>query len=237
MNHKPWCGANAASPDVSSDPLCCGNDLRNAANRPPEPEPCGWTVAYRKSKHANHFKRLPLQMTWQEAVDLSVVILHLYPELSSVWYVPTRQAELTDSVCKEDKGNVLAESGKRIRMIDTDDLSVMPDQSFIVIDHARNEHVARYGSSAGYTSTVLPDDAALLSWQAVNPEEIITRLARILSINDMITALDAAPDLSDGIDPRTCREVYDCGLITAADITRYYSYRQMPPVVPSCLEK
>lgn len=35
--HKPWCGANAATPWVaptSADARCCPLDTRNAANRP-----------------------------------------------------------------------------------------------------------------------------------------------------------------------------------------------------------
>jgi len=42
------------------------------------------------------------------------------------------------------------------------------------------------------------------------------------AVDEMITALDAAPDLSDGIDPRTWREVYDAGLVDATDVTRAY---------------
>lgn len=41
-------------------------------------------------------------------------------------------------------------------------------------------------------------------------------------IDTMITALDAQPDLSDGIDPRTWREMYDAGLVSEADVIRAY---------------
>lgn len=42
------------------------------------------------------------------------------------------------------------------------------------------------------------------------------------STAEMIAALDAQPDLSDGIDPRTWREVHGAGLVSDADVTRAY---------------
>jgi hypothetical protein len=44
------------------------------------------------------------------------------------------------------------------------------------------------------------------------------------STDARIAELDAAPDMSDGRDPRTWRDVYDSGLITDADIARAHSY-------------
>lgn len=49
--------------------------------------------------------------------------------------------------------------------------------------------------------------------------------AQHAQIDSMITELDALPDLSDGIDPRTYREVYDAGLLTDDDIRQAYSTR------------
>lgn len=43
-----------------------------------------------------------------------------------------------------------------------------------------------------------------------------------LSITDMIEELDSLPDMSDGIDPRTYREVYDAGILNDADIRRSF---------------
>lgn len=43
-------------------------------------------------------------------------------------------------------------------------------------------------------------------------------------IDGMIAQLDASPDLSDGIDPRTWREVYDCQLVTDYDVIYAWSF-------------
>lgn len=53
-------------------------------------------------------------------------------------------------------------------------------------------------------------------------------------INDMIDALDALPDYSDGIDPRTWREVYDAGLVTTGELIYAYTVHALEtPTLPA----
>lgn len=76
-----------------------------------------WTIAYRKP-HANRFQRVTNWTgTWQEAVDMSGKFREANPELQ-VWYVSTREAEQTGYVPADDIGNILTDSGKRVRIID-----------------------------------------------------------------------------------------------------------------------
>lgn len=42
------------------------------------------------------------------------------------------------------------------------------------------------------------------------------------SISEMIEELDSLPDMSDGIDPRTWREVYDAGIVTDRDVRQAF---------------
>jgi hypothetical protein len=79
-------------------------------------EPKGWTVAYRRP-HAPLFHRLPLDLTWQQAVDLSGEYIKAHPELQ-VWYVGNAQAEADGRVCAEDAGNILTDTGRRVRVVD-----------------------------------------------------------------------------------------------------------------------
>jgi hypothetical protein len=73
-----------------------------------------WTIAYRK-RTANRFLRVSnWQGTWTQAVAMAAVFSETNPELQ-VYYVPTAEAE-QDGATPEDIGNVLVDSGKRIRI-------------------------------------------------------------------------------------------------------------------------
>lgn len=86
-----------------------------------------WTVAYRK-RTANRFVRVSdWSGTWKQAYDLARIFTSLRPELQ-VYYVTTlayeqhTAAEIAAGTLPahyaDDHGNVLTDSGKRVRMID-----------------------------------------------------------------------------------------------------------------------
>lgn len=89
-----------------------------------------WTIAYRMSKHANHFKRVTnWSGTWSASRVMAAEFLAVHPG-AEVWYVPTAEyetymgrmiesGELTDFGYSEDFGNILMASGKRIRVRET----------------------------------------------------------------------------------------------------------------------
>lgn len=83
--------------------------------RPPaRPEPKNWTIAYRNPR-ANRFLRVDLSLTWDEARKLAGRVVEAEPGLQ-VYYVSTRQAELDGYVVKEDQGNILMETGRRVQI-------------------------------------------------------------------------------------------------------------------------
>lgn len=76
-----------------------------------------WTIAYRKPT-ANRFQRAANYAgTWDQAYELAGIFGTAHPELQ-VFYVPTAAAEAL-SPGHEDNGNVLTDSGKRVRMAET----------------------------------------------------------------------------------------------------------------------
>lgn len=85
--------------------------------------PALWTIAYRKPT-ANRFERVTdFAGTWDEAVEMAQLAVQLRSDLQ-IWYVPTAEAEAAGYSCDEDRGNILVESGKRIRITDTGTLAV-----------------------------------------------------------------------------------------------------------------
>jgi hypothetical protein len=75
-----------------------------------------WTVAFRKPR-ANRFRRVTdWSGTWHEAEQMARRTIDR-DELE-VWYVPTRQAELDGHVWPEDVGNILTNTGRRVRIVD-----------------------------------------------------------------------------------------------------------------------
>jgi hypothetical protein len=98
--------------------------------------PNAWTIAYRK-RTANRFQRVTNWTgTWQEAFDMARVFSALHPDLQ-VYYVSSRahedheRVELPRQVASGemgqhladaylvDHGNILVDSGKRVRMTET----------------------------------------------------------------------------------------------------------------------
>ncbi len=77
-----------------------------------------WTIAYRK-RTANRIRRVPgLALTWDEARPLAGRAVEARPELQ-VWYVPTADSQVDPA----DEGNVLTDTGKRVRFVETGDLA------------------------------------------------------------------------------------------------------------------
>ena len=84
----------------------------------------GWTIAYRVSKYANHLKRVSdVDLSWHGARVLADRFASAMPD-AEVYYVSTLQAEEDGRVCEEDRGNMLLESGKRVKFRET---GVLPE--------------------------------------------------------------------------------------------------------------
>lgn len=73
-----------------------------------------WTIAYRKPK-ANRFIRKNLFLTWQEAFDRAGAFKAAHPDLE-VFYVTNLSAEQCGYCAEEDRGNIMTDSSKRIRI-------------------------------------------------------------------------------------------------------------------------
>lgn len=88
-----------------------------------------WTLAYRK-RTANRFQRVTnWSGTWAQAMELARTFTQAHPELD-VWYVPTQASEVNGAA--EDAGNVMVDSGKRIRIRENGalteaELALVPD--------------------------------------------------------------------------------------------------------------
>ena len=99
------------------------------SNRAPDPRT--WTIAYRR-RTANRFVRVTNWAgNWHQAYNLASAFGELHPELQ-VHYVPTAEYDAEEAreiaagtlsaAYAEDHGNVLVDSGKRVRIVDTGQL-------------------------------------------------------------------------------------------------------------------
>jgi hypothetical protein len=78
-----------------------------------------WTLAYRKPR-ANRFQRVTnWSGTWHQARELAGAFVLANPGLQ-VYYVPSAASERPD---QEDTGNILTDSGRRVRIRETGELS------------------------------------------------------------------------------------------------------------------
>jgi hypothetical protein len=106
----------ARNPDLAgyNNPQAAG--AGQAADRA-APGPTGWTIAFRHP-HANRFTRVAgLDLTWHQAVALAGVYGHLHPG-QQVYYVSNAKAEAGGRVVEEDQGNILAGTGRRVKVTD-----------------------------------------------------------------------------------------------------------------------
>lgn len=77
-----------------------------------------WTIAYRKPR-ANRFLRVAnWQGTWAQAIAAAQVFGEAHPDLQ-VWYVPTAASDANGPA--EDAGNVLVDTGRRVRIVEGGD--------------------------------------------------------------------------------------------------------------------
>lgn len=78
-----------------------------------------WTIAYRKPR-ANHFRRVTnWSGTWAQAREVAATFQEASPDLQ-VYYVPAADSA---GQCEADRGNILMDSGKRIKIRETGELS------------------------------------------------------------------------------------------------------------------
>lgn len=75
-----------------------------------------WTIAYRRPGQPV-FRRKDLSLTWAEAYDMVWDYGKTHPE-HDVFYVPTRAAELTEFVGREDIANILLHDGTRVPIVE-----------------------------------------------------------------------------------------------------------------------
>jgi hypothetical protein len=82
-------------------------------------ERANWTIAYRK-RTANRFLRVSTWAgTWSQAVGMARLFSEANPDLE-VYYTSNRTAEIEGFVIEEDRGNILVDSGRRVRIVETD---------------------------------------------------------------------------------------------------------------------
>jgi hypothetical protein len=83
-------------------------------------EAANWTIAYRKPR-ANKVNRVTnWSGTWQEAYEMADRFRDIEGnENLEIWYVTTRAAELNGYSYPEDHGNILSNTGRRVKMTET----------------------------------------------------------------------------------------------------------------------
>lgn len=88
-----------------------------------------WTLAYRR-RTANRFQRVTnWSGTWAQAMELARSFGQAHPKLD-VWYVPSAASDANGSI--EDRGNILVDSGRRVKILETGflgeaELAMVPD--------------------------------------------------------------------------------------------------------------
>jgi len=73
-----------------------------------------WTIAYRKFDEPLFHRVTEFKGTWQEAYDFAGKFAISHPEQDQIFYLPTREAEMTEFVTREDIANVMIDDGSRI---------------------------------------------------------------------------------------------------------------------------
>lgn len=81
-----------------------------------------WTIAFRNPR-ANRFRRVTnWNGTWDQASELARAYVTLNPQLQ-VWVTTTKEAEDAGHTVEEDRGTIMVESGRRVKVIDNAELS------------------------------------------------------------------------------------------------------------------
>jgi hypothetical protein len=145
-----------------------------------------WTIAYRK-RTANRFLRVASWSgTWAQADALAAVFVEANPTLD-VFCVPTAASEVNGAA--EDAGNILVDSGRRVRIVES--AEVLPAAMLVRIPAA---DVANARWTAGRTIADLEmteDDAhaeaeALLAVIAIDgrPDDVTKLLVEAEAVTD-----------------------------------------------------
>lgn len=125
-----------------------------------------WTIAYRMSKHANHFKRAAnWSGTWNGARIMAAEFEANHPG-AEVWYVPTLEAEgyqrqmiesgaWESSGLVDDWGNILLESGKRIKIRETGSVT---DEMIESVKYQQWDNDQREAMDRAATQTAIDTD-------------------------------------------------------------------------------
>jgi hypothetical protein len=85
-------------------------------------EPPLWTIAYRKFAEPVFHRVSEWQGTWQQAHDFAGEFATSHPEQDQIFYLPTREAEMTEFVTREDIANVMVDDGTRIPVAEDGEL-------------------------------------------------------------------------------------------------------------------
>lgn len=81
-----------------------------------------WTLAYRKPK-ANRFERVAnWDGTWAQAREVAGLFAEANPGLQ-VFYVPSAASDASGHTFHEDRGNILTDTGRRVKIRETGSLS------------------------------------------------------------------------------------------------------------------
>jgi hypothetical protein len=76
-----------------------------------------WTIAFRNPR-ANRFRRVDdVAVCWHRAHEIAGRVARAHPELQ-VFYTVTAAAEAAGDVVPEDRGNLLVDSGRRVRVVE-----------------------------------------------------------------------------------------------------------------------
>jgi hypothetical protein len=76
-----------------------------------------WTIAYRTGTDPYFHRVNDWNGTWEQAYAKSGEFAHSHPDYS-IYYIPTRDAEMAGYGDKEDIGNILLDNGQRVHIVD-----------------------------------------------------------------------------------------------------------------------
>ena len=110
-----------------------------------------WTIAIRPTVTRGIFHRVDLALTWEQAVDLAQYVAKLLPA-AAVWYVPNADYDARHPG-HEDAGNVMVDTGARIRIKDDGELpfDTSPKAASTIVD-------VEPGNAAGWRWITFADD-------------------------------------------------------------------------------
>jgi hypothetical protein len=134
-----------------------------------------WTIAFRTPR-ANRFRRVTdWSGSCEQAREMAGAATSGSPQLE-VWFVPTLAAEESGYSCEEDRGNILAVTGRRVRMVDN---AVLADVVTPEVMDAR-----KAGQLVTQVTEAVDEAAALVACAAV-PRRVLLAAADLLYIDSL----------------------------------------------------